>query len=196
MDRKAHYAAVMWLDNSLLWRSEVLLYPQFRNGYSDIVFVASEEHAKGFPEDVIVAWPSVMTEGMLKIMNKEAIARQLDLSKLPLAHPWTMTDVLEKWEAFIELLRILDRSFHHSVMRQAEQEMYTFEAINNSRIRRWLAPGRLEKLNEIIKDKDISKHGLTWPVTEDDVRQKLEDVSNLVNPILMTRDEIDAIDSV
>ena len=77
----------------------------FLNGkYKDIIFVYSEEEAEGYPENVLVTWPTENTEKILINFNQYILLREIDITPFSLTNPITMEDVVERWEQVNDFL--------------------------------------------------------------------------------------------
>lgn len=102
MQEERQYAIDMEFHSSigdLRWRSLSLI----REDYNHIIFACSERSfLEGyFPDDAIVAWPSLATYFVLERINYhlKRDEERIDLEALHLAHPLTMDDIVYNWKS-------------------------------------------------------------------------------------------------
>ena len=145
--------------------SDPLSMPELFGGpdYTDFVLVYSKEEALQFPDDVVTAWPSTRTLGVINGLNwviqREdpspnivGITGDIDLSEFSLEFPITLSDVVENWEN----VRELNSALHiHTWLAIAEGAMERHaEAFSDELIQ--LAKERSEELPEAnISQDDI-----------------------------------------
>ena len=87
------------------------------SNYSDFVLVIDESEQVNYPEDAIVAWPTIYTERILWSVNYFALYDSgADPTPYGLTYPITMTDVIENWESFYDFVFDLDESERHIMM--------------------------------------------------------------------------------
>jgi hypothetical protein len=100
---KLNYGSYMYFLSNVGDRSRFrgLYYEQ---GYKGIVFVDNESECVGYPEDVVVAWPTMSTDMILYNLNSCIEDWKTDLSPYSLSYPITMQDVVERWEDVHALL--------------------------------------------------------------------------------------------
>ena len=72
------------------------------------VFVNSKDEAKGFGDDVIVAWPASNTKKILTNLNREIIDVSTNLKPCSLSYPVTLADMTEEWKNVADLFGRLD----------------------------------------------------------------------------------------
>jgi len=89
--------------------------PYFDPFYTELVFVHSETEAVEFPDNVIVAWPSELTQGVILgihfrvDMDESDLAERredrnvLTLEEFGLPYPLTVADLIDNWEKVIAL---------------------------------------------------------------------------------------------
>ena len=102
-DDIAVYVKWMWFDTTEGQNNGFMDF-YLMNGCDDIVLVASEAESGGYPEGVIVAWPSEETEIILKNLNGYTAYKDIDLALYSLTYPLTIEDALEHWEEILDLL--------------------------------------------------------------------------------------------
>lgn len=102
--------------------------------FTELVFVHSEEEAEGFPDNIIVAWPSWQTERMVEMFNLWAKAPEQDWRRsgmgqsdgllgevyryLPehnLTWPISAADLVDNWEDVEAFLKRLNPSLRSSM---------------------------------------------------------------------------------
>jgi len=79
----------------------------FAGRVNDLVFVHSLEEAKGFPSNVMVAWPFRLqwTEGAIARLHMRVDEHEnLSLEEFGLTYPITITDLVDNWEKVSTLL--------------------------------------------------------------------------------------------
>ena len=184
--RQGKYARHMWFEHHLVWvKSDWLDFERLDN--REIIFAYSEEEARelGYPSDVLIGWPSMMSQGILEGINNDA---DIGLEDFGLTPPLTVKDLVDKWEQINELwVNGLTKYQISTIMAHAEVtygEVYH----HHWRVRRWLFPGVLDRFNTLIKDREMNKvdleafnenfnkdltvdHLPTWPIKEEDVQQ-------------------------
>jgi len=74
------------------------------NYCDDIVLVTSDAESGGYPDGVIVAWPSEETEQILLQLNWYIDHKQMDLAPYSLTYPLTVEKALENWEGVKDFL--------------------------------------------------------------------------------------------
>ena len=112
-----------WLDTDVFFELRDYIYqelrmvsfPEYRQfRYNQIVLVHSEAEATGFPENVLVAWPSVGVEGLnMRVVNRR---EEINLEDFNLSYPITAADLVDHWE-WIHALETMLRG----------REWYTFD---------------------------------------------------------------------
>ena len=91
-------------------------------GYTECVFVLSEEDAKGYADNVFVCWPSEGTDVIIDRINRQneinrlSNKEEVDFTQFSLENPITVSDVVEKWESVRELLYAFDSSARDSIL--------------------------------------------------------------------------------
>ena len=93
-------------------------FPNFTDFYTDLVFVHSEAEAAEFPDNVIVAWPSERTVGMLRgfqwaigrneenlMFNERQQREVINLIDFGFHAPITVEDIVDNWEQVNALWR-------------------------------------------------------------------------------------------
>ena len=103
-DDIAIYVKWMWFDTTK-GKNNGFMDFYLMNGCDDIVLVASEAESEGYPEGVIVAWPSEETEIILKNLNGYTAYKGIDLAPYSLTYPLTIEDTLEHWEEILDFLK-------------------------------------------------------------------------------------------
>jgi len=117
---------------SYLW-GLVLPGNSFDPSYDQLIFVYKQEEAAGLPDNVIVAWPSERTEGIIEGLHR-AIARDqetldqnrmrrdvINIEDFGLSYPLTVTDLIEHWEKVDALWNSLTSSEKNSIIRFAQR---------------------------------------------------------------------------
>lgn len=205
--RRGQYAREMWFDNQFLWDGTSWLNVD-RIGSREVIFVQSEEKAQSFgiPYDVIIGWPSLMSQGIVEGINN---TDEINLEDFSLRAPLTIEDLVDNWEQVHELWLGLSTSQQRAIATHAET-IYGTEYHHNWRVRSWLFPGVLEGFNALIEGRDVSGIDLAefnerhnreltaadlplWPITEDDVRQDPRLITQL-SMLLLTNDELRSIE--
>ena len=117
--------------------------PAFTPFYTDLIFVHSEEEAAGFPDNVIVAWPSEVTLWIIPEvhfrmgMDENKLAEWgterdvLTFEEFGLSYPLAVADLVENWEN----VNVLFRSFtelEQSIIRGAAQRDFNQAADTES----------------------------------------------------------------
>ena len=169
-DKAIFAASVMRFDNNFALPS--LAWAHLVGNGVEVVLVHSEEEAVGYPDDVIVAWPSVWSQGMLEEMNQYVQDDDIRLKSLEdgvLTYPVTIENLVDNWR---NVHSWTEGHFQwQSEATSAVRERYGRE-YNQNWYRQWfLMPGRLEVLNEYLEGEDLSEFDLTWPIAEGDVRE-------------------------
>ena len=85
--------------------------PNFDPFFTELVFVHSEAEAEGFPDNVIVAWPSEVTGRMIRgihwaierseedlLFNGQKQREVINLADFDLSLPLTVADLVDNWE--------------------------------------------------------------------------------------------------
>jgi hypothetical protein len=103
LSRKASYAGAMQF-TSVVGSGVILSSNIYYERYSDLALVMSEAESAGFSDDVLVAWPSELTEGILLRLNERVSDDRMDLEPYNLTYPVTMTNVVENWQDVNNLL--------------------------------------------------------------------------------------------
>jgi len=181
---QAGFARFKRFESHFVW--EDWHWTQFQNYCGrEIIFVRSEEEAAEFGHtlDVIVGWPSAYSLGILEGINN---IEDIEFEIFGLAHPLTVDDFISNWEQVDNFWHEIGQERRNSISRFAE-ENYGVETDKNWRIRRWLFPGVLDKLNVLLENQDIAtefelalfnrRHNReitvddlpAWPITEEDV---------------------------
>ena len=65
--------------------------------YIDVAFVYNEDEAIGFPQHVMVMWPSGVTPWILIEINNVVRSDNIDTTAFGLSYPITMRDVIDDW---------------------------------------------------------------------------------------------------
>ena len=76
---------------------------------SDVVFVHSEAESGGFPDDVVVAWPSEDTVLFLEFLNDWGMVLTV-LEAHNITLPLTLEDLVDNWEMIREAWMSSDRT--------------------------------------------------------------------------------------
>ena len=85
--------------------------------YSDVVIVNDESEQDGYPEDVLVAWPTIYTERLIWSINLYAIYnRGADPTPYGLTYPLTVADTVENWESVYDFVMSIDESVRSYAM--------------------------------------------------------------------------------
>jgi len=98
----------------------------FDPSYTELIFVHSAEEAEGFPDNVIVAWPSEVVPYFLPGLNEAVMKDEADIAEFfnnssrssserdvicledfGLSYPLTIEDFVDNWEGIYRLWRIL-----------------------------------------------------------------------------------------
>ncbi|MDR0459007.1 MAG: hypothetical protein LBG68_00885 [Coriobacteriales bacterium] len=100
---RASYASTMRFVS--IEGSGMMLSARIYDGkYNDLVLVMSEAESVGYSEDVLVAWPSEQTEGILDRLNQRVSKSDIDVEPYNLSYPITMTDVVVNWQDVTDLI--------------------------------------------------------------------------------------------
>ena len=109
MKNKTMFAMKLYLSNNADTGGDAI--EAYNSGrFTECVFVNSKEDAAQYGDDIIVAWPSDNTEGILRNFNKYISDENIDLASFSLAYPITLKDVLENWEQVDQFIESLDQS--------------------------------------------------------------------------------------
>ena len=209
---KAYYAHDLWFENHLVWgqrdwRRFYHIYSRRDTEITEIIFVHSEEEAQAFgmPHDVIIAWPSLISQGIVGVINDSDI----DLEAFGLTAPLTIEDLVDNWEKVEILYHGLPMGEWGMIVEQA-QAIYGREFNHNWWVRRWLFPRRLDRFNSLLEGRDINEVDLTrfnerynleltvedlptQPITEEDVHYNPQLVFEIAFQLL-TDEERHSID--
>lgn len=197
--QQGQYASRMRFETPLVW--DELDWTNFRNYRGrEIIFVHSEEEAVtfGYTLDVIVGWPSVYSLGIMGGINN---LEDINLEDFGLPAQLTAEDLVYNWELISNLwLEGIGRDRREAIVVRL-RGTYGLEEFDNWQLRRWLFPGVLDILNELIEDRDITDVDLerinrnrtneitvedlpTWPITEADVHSNPELVFRVASDLL------------
>ena len=106
--------------------------------YTDLVFVQSRAEAEGFPDNIVVAWPTVgggeaavelLQEAVDRTENELNEVRWLNgraavtLEQFGLTQPLTVEDLVDNWEKVNALFNALSVSERSTIMRMAQLRM-------------------------------------------------------------------------
>jgi hypothetical protein len=135
--RAMHAQNMMFDNNSGYWDfdivSMVLLDPRF----DSIVFVNTWQEGleANFPNNVVVAWPTPRTIGVLESMNNRAMALGITFENNRLSYPITMEDVVYNWEDVSYMwINYLGRGSHgHAFTYFEEVQQEYFDEIADAR---------------------------------------------------------------
>ncbi|MCL2620925.1 MAG: hypothetical protein FWD97_08350 [Defluviitaleaceae bacterium] len=86
--------------------------PEFNPFYTELIFVHNQSEAKGFSDNIIVAWPAdrpiaqIMVDRMNVITNRTSEElgngrNPIDLEDFGLAYPITIMDLVDNWESVL-----------------------------------------------------------------------------------------------
>jgi len=72
----------------------------WREYFTDLVLVHSEDEAVGFPSDVVVAWPSDRTQLVVDAINRRIrnSEGEIDPESFGLSYPLTVEDTVNYWQ--------------------------------------------------------------------------------------------------
>ena len=99
--QQAFFAQRFLFDNNSGYHTSHIQFVISHNPiFNNIVFVETWQEGieSDFPTDVIVAWPTPLTEGVLQYLNERALRRDIDWEYYGLSYPITMDDVLLRWD--------------------------------------------------------------------------------------------------
>lgn len=108
----------------------------FSPSFTELVLVHSEAEASGFPDSVIVAWPSEKMLFYIAVLNfwvsmdECGLAEHsrdrgvITLEDFGLSYPLTVADFVDSWEQVIALLDSLTSSERHSFGRDSGVSLY------------------------------------------------------------------------
>ena len=180
--RQGIYAYDLWFENHKTWPRGLWRDPS-SIANREIIFVDSEEAAQemGLPYEVIIGWPSLISQGIVEGIND----MDINLEDFGLTEPLTVGDLAIHWEDVYHLLNEIDPNDWSMIINRS-REVYGREANRNWAIRGWLFPGRLDGLNALLEGRDMSEFDFerlnerynleltiedipTWPITEEDV---------------------------
>ena len=107
-----------WLSVTRVWELTHPNSPYFTSYFTELVFVHSEAEATEFPDNVIVAWPSTVTEHMPEAIERMIIvendigvlANNIYLTDFDLVAPLSLTDLVDNWEQANRLWQSLTSS--------------------------------------------------------------------------------------
>ena len=106
MQRADIYVNSMEFHNSL---GQIMLYYAIleENGFTQILFVHSEEEflAGDFPDDAVIAWPSLFSYLMLDGLNAwiRENEKEVAIEAYSLFYPLTKEDIVNRWEEILKV---------------------------------------------------------------------------------------------
>ena len=152
-----HFASMWFHNHSGMYRCDFTFRIQ---GYTHIIFVRSEDEflAIDFPDDAVVAWPSLYTYLMIDGINS-FIRENEEYDNTLLEYPVTMEDMFDNWknvQSFLSEMRGAGTTSRFNRIAPSVREEYS-RIIN----------AELEMLNEAIEASniDVSLYGFELPVT-------------------------------
>lgn len=195
---KSIYASILGFDtystrHSHVWDQWLL------EESTKFVLVYTREMASPFDYDinVIAVWPSCYTLEIMEGINAYVdldlfgLFDFVDLHDFDLTFPLTVEDLVDHWSEVFRLWRKMGKS--NPIENQAreiyDRGLYWWHFNRNWGIERWLHPGRLDALNELIESRDISVFDLAWPITEEDVHSDPRLIAVMARDVL-TREEL------
>jgi len=211
LERQAQYASRMGFDNIFGWGSSRWIH---RNDLDerDIIFVRSMEEALAMEHswDIIVAWPSPFTIGVMEALNKIEFDYDL-LTKydatfdiLELALPLTVDDIINNWQSIQHLVNVGLTPDNNTIIRE-HATSYREETNDAFPLIRLLFNG-LENINKLAleMERKPSEVNLEWingrggtdftlydlprpPFTEEDARNNPR-LIEAITIILLTRE--------
>ena len=198
--KKIRHAEFLSFESHLGWDETLWADAERRHAegeITDIVFVYSREEALKleYTLDVIIAWPSAVSQGIV-----EGINNNINLLDFDLPSPLLVEHLVEYWQQVNELWHEISAEIR-VLIKQNAQTKYNREMWNQQRMTRQLFPGRLELINELIQNRDMSGFDLitfneifntemtiddllSWSITEDDVRDDPFRVGRLIAYLL------------
>jgi hypothetical protein len=100
-------------------------------GYTHFIFVYSEDDflAGEFPDDAIVAWPSLRTLITLDVMNNmirdNSHGVEIDLEAHSRTYPLTVEDIIDNWQNFVEFrFNLGDTAISHTIQVLRDREYF------------------------------------------------------------------------
>jgi len=199
--QKLIYANMMDFDNNFVLHRHT--YTELDLDRFTIILVHSEDEAMALSdeEDVFIAWPSILSQGMLDAMNRDinnriltlrGQGREIDMERFNLTYPITPEDLVSNWENVHDL--IISENLDEFILSLLILALGTHgEEDFRNRQRQWfLFANRLDMLNEFLEDKDMSEFSLVLPVTEQDILNDAIYVWEMMDTLL-TFDEMSMI---
>lgn len=181
------YMVEFHFDNNIIWhttsRLDTWLGNSLPEGYTSIVFVHSEAEAVGFPDDVVIAWPSKASFRIYQTM----IRSDTDLEEFGINLPLKAESLVDDWRKIWTLAESLEFPFR-ARNREFHSDELSLEMRKDRSERAWLFPGRLDALNALLKERNLGEVYMvliaryvpyseltiddfpTVPFTEEDVR--------------------------
>ena len=124
---QALFAQNMMFDNNSGYIGEdTSIIINFDSDFDDIVFVETWQEGldMDLPSNVIVAWPTPRSYGMLERMNENVIVLGVDLEYFGLSYPIMMYDVVHNWAT----VRVLYLDYHLDMSARIHAYTYFTEA--------------------------------------------------------------------
>ena len=185
--KKIRHAEFLSFESHLGWDETLWADAERRHAegeITDIVFVYSREEALklDYTIDVIIAWPSAVSQGIVEGINDANI----NLLDFDLPSPLQVEHLVDYWQQANELWHEISAEIRVFI-KQTAQAMYNREMWNQQRMTRQLFPGRLDRINALIQNRDMSGFDLitfneifntemtindlsSWSITEEDVK--------------------------
>ena len=119
---------MMFENNSGYVRHDVAIIITLDSRFDDIVFVETWQEGldSELPSNVIVAWPTPYSRGVLEFMNQMIITMETDMEYYELSYPVTMYDVVHNWQAvreiFLNYVVFNPRNHAYEYFGEAQQE--------------------------------------------------------------------------
>jgi hypothetical protein len=138
-------------------------------GYTHVIIVHSEEDylAGDFPDDAIVAWPSLFSRLLPNELNcwikENEVGVVIDVEAFSLTYPLTIGNMIDNWEGGLELVREI-------LSHPSGQSFWWGEFDEFSRA--WALEHRI--LNDALETSyiDINEYGLTLPLSPSEFRSR------------------------
>ena len=167
IQRADSYASLMNFHNSL--GQVMLYYASLENrGYTQIIFVHSEEEflTGDFPDDAVIAWPSVSSRIRLDGLNTwiRENEKEAAIEAYALSYPLTCENLVDNWEEILEVwLSFRLGGFLHQWVAEEFDRLIDLE---------------LRILHEVfdVAGIDVTEYGFAYPIQSRHIGQILFEI--------------------
>jgi len=116
---KLWYAWSMFFETTVGLSSSTIFgaYEDEEAGYTDVVFVSTQEEKEDYADNTIVCWPSADTEDVVDNLNGTIESKEIDVIPYSLEYPITVSDLVYRWEAIRELFSTFSHGTRRSILK-------------------------------------------------------------------------------